>query len=201
MGYEFKGVVEDSRTGSEFDIQLILGDMKKLGARQVSADPPSRKGSYVRYRPGTRANPINWRTDPLLRVALAIGTTVYSFYYHSCVLLPGQTSEKHMAHRVTGSMFRRRVVQFVKMVLPELGEKYGDELDGLTKDGRDDNASLWKKIYNCALYAEFEHRSSDPESYAAMYAQATMLMFLSADKLRECSITPVDANGNSRKPK
>lgn len=174
-----------------YTVELSLRKMQEIVEKQITAE---QKGQ--RYTPGTRNNPINWRNDPLLRVALAIGYSAYSMYWHSCVLRKGQRSDKHTAHRVSDTEFRHRVVRYVKLVMPKLGKRFGDELDGESGE----NASLWKKIYNVGLYAEFEHSGANVSLYSSLYAEAARLLLLSREQLREANIVPVTANGYSRGP-
>lgn len=197
MAREYSGVVEDKSTGEQYSVNLLLEDLHRLGRKQVRLDPTA-VAEKRRYAEGSRGPFIPWRSDPILRVALAIGGTAYAFYYKSCVL-GGQTSEEAKAHRVPEFELLDKVTRFVVSVLPEI-KQYGPLLLKRTKeDGKTENSKcLQKKIYNCAYYAEFENGTSDEETHAVMYARATLLVMLSKSKLRKFGITPANANNVKR---
>lgn len=183
------------KPGVQVLVEATIVQMEEATKKQILAE--NECTTPKRYTDGSRVNPIDWNRGVVLRTALAIGFVTYVFYWKSCVKSDKQTSEVHTAHRVSGAEFARRVVQYVHMVYPKFTELYGHELDGLEGE----TASLPKKMYNVGLYAEFERSDSDMLEMATLYADAVRLLLLTPEILRECSITPTTANGNSRKAK
>lgn len=182
--------------GVQVLVEASLIKMESAVKKQILEEDES-EAKTQRYREGSRVGAIDWRRGVVLRTALAIGFTAYVFYWKSCVKSDKQTSEAHTAHRVTGAEFARRVVQYVHLVYPKFTELYGHELDGLEGE----TASLPKKMYNVGLYAEFERLDTDREEMAELYAHAVRLLLVTPEILRECNITPVTANGESRRTK
>lgn len=182
VGLRLHGVLTDEK-GHAHEVSIAVKQLEDKVIEQIK----------TRYAPGSRVNMEDWMRHPVLRTALSIGVVVYTFYAGSCILRPDQVSEKHMKHRVKDSEFRHRIVNFVRMVYPKFGATFGYKLDG--RDG--ENKSLWKKIYNVWMYAEFEQ--SEVEEFLQIYTSALHVMFLSTEELRKASITPVDSNGKDMK--